>query len=209
MDLQYTNTNNNLVKVTVKDLEDAIDFQRTIYQAHEDTDVYVVDYEFSPTVKETIKVFSLNMLLNNRFNKEALEEHIIMLQHGKLSDDEFWETIEKLNWPSDLDYKRISKELSEGKYGNKGFALALSNKFQEMKNKLYDNIFDSLDKKGLSYDKTIGLGDDSLDDLCSNIIGHGKKMYEKSLNNPVYAGKQDTNESFAYSFQFEFEKEAQ
>ena len=202
MKLQYSTTNNpkETISLSVETLEDAKHLSKDL---HRDIELYVVDFPFTPKLTETLKLSSLTWLLNSRNNPNGLKQHILMLESGKLSDSDFWNVIKQIDWASDLDFKRISNEFDNGVYGSKGFALSVSYKFDEMKSKLMKAIDEQIIYKELDYYDVIGLGDDGFDDLCSNIIGMGQKVYEKALIDPEYAGSLNTNESFAYSFQFE------
>jgi len=203
LNIQYTNPNTNkIIKSTVNDIEESMALQKELQDEYSkfDFEIVVLDYPFTNELKETLPVRQLNWIVNNPYHPNALNDHILMLEAGTIEEDEFWSLIETFDWPSDLSYDRINSELLAGLYGPRGKTLAIDNKFRSVKKALYEAIEDQLDYKGLEYEKVIGLGDDSFDDLLSHIIGSGRKAYNKAFKNPVFAGKQPRNESFAYSF---------
>lgn len=202
MQLEYKNqTTDTTIKLSVDSFEEASYLQDELRRLSSSApDILVIDYPFREDLKETLTVRELNWIINNQYHPNALEDHILMLESGTLSDDEFWSIIELMDWNSDLDHERIARELKGGVYGARGRALAISKKFTKLKSALYEEIDKQIEYKGLDYNEIIDLGDDGFDDLLSQIIGSGRKMYNKAFKDPVFAGKQPTNESFAYSF---------
>jgi hypothetical protein len=160
----------------------------------------VLNYEFKPGLNADIKLTELFWLQSKEYNPKGYDMYILGLEAGPISDEQFWKTIAKMEWSSDYSYKRINKEMLELKYGTIGFEIAIGNIFKEKKQDLKNMIDYNLEKNNLEYGSVIGLGDDSLDDLCSNIIGLGETTYLKAMKKVKFAGKQDTNESFAYIF---------
>jgi len=160
----------------------------------------VLNYEFKPGLNADIKLTELFWLQSEEYNPKAYDMYVLGLEAGPINDEKFWETIKKMNWSSDYSHERINKEMLELKYGTIGFEIAIGNIFKEKKQDLKNMIDYNLEKNNLEYGSVIGLGDDSLDDLCSNIIGLGEKIYLKAMKKVKFAGKQDTNESFAYIF---------
>ena len=202
LNLEYRE-DNKVVKTTASDLEEALALQNKLRGRRgfgKEEVVSVIGYDFGDGVVSDIKVRELYYLTNNSFRTNGLEDYKEMIKDGKVGEEDFWNAIEIMNWPSDHDHERISQELKDGVYGSRGKATSLSLIFKEKSNRLYDALEDRLDALELDYDDVIGLGDDSLSDLIANIIGCGKKAYEKSLRDPVYAASLGNPESFAYSF---------
>lgn len=117
-----------------------------------------------------------------------------------MTENNFWKIIEKMNWKIDNNYKRISKELKEGKYGDNKTLIQLLNIFQEKINILNKKVKKMTNEEYIKY---INLGDDGLSDVIAHIIGSGKKSFDSVLENnknfKIYS--QNYKESFSYSFQ--------
>jgi len=107
-----------------------------------------------------------------------------------MTNQRFWDLIEKCNWKSDYNYERICQELKDLKFLNsKEEYKEFEKKFYETKNILYKKTFDFYNYGG----------DDSFDDMLSDTIGQGEKSYNNMINNPSYCNY-NGKESFAYSF---------
>jgi hypothetical protein len=199
--LQDKNKPDSLVEMEVVDFDTAVKIQDDINSDRfgKFKKIIISDYEFKRGVHADISVSDLKWLLNEH-NTSGMEQHILSLEAKYISDEDFWKIIKKMKWTTDFDFKRIGADLNNMVYGDLGYSIGICKIFSAKKTALKEAIDYNLDKEELDYSEVIGLGDDSLDDLCSNIIGLGKTKYEKALKNVKFAGKQDTNESFAYVF---------
>ena len=115
-----------------------------------------------------------------------------------IKKEKFWYIIEKMNWVSDTDYKRISEEIKSGLYGNEETMKSFLKRYFKYRYNLYEAV-DTLSSN--QYNKYIGLGDDGLSDLIAHIIGSGKEAYKKVKKNPkdFYDYVDEYRESFYYS----------
>lgn len=115
---------------------------------------------------------------------------------------QFWKIIEEFEWGTKTtDYKLLSTKLKSGNYNWRTIYEIFSEYKARLKNKIC--IWETENNKSL------GVGDDSFDDLTSHIIGLGKKEYDNVMANPelayIRAGKkygspEGFKESFAYIF---------
>jgi len=103
----------------------------------------------------------------------------------------FWEVVEKAKWTEHFDYIEGRNKIK--KFKDETYIAD----FIDLRNELEEKI-DSLGREW--YDENIGLGDDGLNDLIANIIGHGKETYEDVLQHPEKAKEFEAIESFLYVF---------
>ena len=208
MELQFLNEKTNLKEIKiVKDLKEAGQFSRELNKGRnyfESLKIVVIQNEFKIGLFSDIPLTDL-FWLHHESNIYGMQEFILALEAeaAGFTDKEFWAAIKKMKWDTDFSFKRIQKELTELNFGDISVTCAISRTFFTKKLKLKEAIATNIDNNNLDYYNVIGLGDDSLDDLCSNIIGLGEEIYNKAMEDVVFAGKQDTNESFAYAFNFE------
>lgn len=111
---------------------------------------------------------------------------------------DFWSFIESFDWCSDYNYIRCRDELYST-YSN-GDILYFKQCFAEVRKALWDKLI--LWEKNNK--KAFNLGDDSLGDLISHIIGLGKSEYIKTLVNPELAYKRALHCAFVESFSYMF-----
>jgi hypothetical protein len=99
------------------------------------------------------------------------------------------------------DYNSLNAQLRNSNYNLD----VLYKVFAYYKAKLKHSISEWEDQTG----KSLGLGDDSFDDLTSHIIGLGQSAYLEAINNPdvawlrarsKYGSPEGFKESFAYVF---------
>jgi len=129
---------------------------------------------------------------------------------AEVTEEFFWNVIEKLNYSSDLDYERVGVELSNNSVCSKSQALKIVDINNHLYNKLEASMDSYIEEEMLDYDDLIGLGDDGLNDLLSHIIGLGKTEYYECLNNiqklsSHALGKFDTVEGYTESFNYAFQ----
>lgn len=112
----------------------------------------------------------------------------------KYTEDQFWQTIEKMNWEADYNDERIWKELKKWKYGDKEYIKALF-KFIQWK-------VEELETKWGN--KITNVSDDSWSDLRYHIIWLWKDEYYRNLSDfkeiQARANRLNYEESFLYSF---------
>jgi len=202
--IQRFDSETKTITLYTETLEEAKVLKRDLNQGSFNSDkkitLMVRDYNFGENIVSDIMLEDLLWRTNTEYNKDGIKNFILMKQAKKLTDKDFWKIIEDMKWSTDFNYNRIQEEIKSGKFGDKGYMLAIDDKFQTLKKELKIAIDEQLKKQELSYSDVIDKGDDGLDDLCSSIIGFGKKIYTKSLKYPKFAGKQNGTESFSYSF---------
>jgi len=110
----------------------------------------------------------------------------------KKTEQELWEMVEKANWNSDHDYKRIQKEWKNLDADTKGELEAfVHNKISSL-NKQYEK--DWLGNPGIS------VSDDGWMDLRAEVVGRGKSFYESITVEKLQrmAIERDYQECFSY-----------
>ena len=113
----------------------------------------------------------------------------------KMSNTKFWKIVDKMNWGSDNNYKRISDSIVKLEYGTMdemvSFTLTLKQKNHDI-----EKLALSLSDK--DYGEFINQGDDGLSDVLHNIIGCGKKAYSEVMEDYTKFSNYGDVESFAY-----------
>lgn len=121
-----------------------------------------------------------------------------------MDNKEFWTIVESLNWNEDKNYNKHKKRL----------LLKYDEKILEELQKMTQDKISILSKKLNSFEKIsgniIGLGDDSFNDFCCEIVGRGEKFYNNiirevdefmvSENKEISALKMAHNYDFTESF---------
>jgi hypothetical protein len=94
----------------------------------------------------------------------------------------FWSIVESSGWGTKTqDHKKLQKELL--KKLTKREAEHVREIFEQLKSKLYDKVTNWEEET----ENSVGLGDDSFDDLLSHIVGLGKQEYEATMMDPQRA----------------------
>lgn len=180
-------------------IEDATPFENIISsirsaKAHTSTsyEFYTEDYMPLPVFKSPDTEY-WNVI--NKLDKIIAEP---------MSEDYFWELISRMDYGSDLNYKRIKNTFKD----------EITVRFKVIYNKLYSQLESRIDEmlqnNGINnYEDLIDLGDDSLGDLIAHIIGLGKDEYEKCMLDiqevSAHAkGESDTKEGYSESFDYIF-----
>ena len=115
-----------------------------------------------------------------------------------MEENDVWFLIEKMNWDEDNDEERCNKILLE--------ILKEKDWNIEDYSKLLDTIhtvlYEKLEAHNFSIDPDggYGLGDDSFSYLCSSILGKGKDVYNKVLNDNNIARKMAEDNDFEEGF---------
>lgn len=115
-----------------------------------------------------------------------------------MTEKTFWAIIDNMRWSEDHDYNRISKDIKNGVYGDKERMIELKSMYHTKEDNMM-NIAHSMTKE--EYAKYIDESDDGLWDVCSNVIGSGKKYYNSCIKNNSGFKKVRRIENFSYSFQ--------
>lgn len=120
----------------------------------------------------------------------------------RIEDYEFWKIVESLGWGTQTtDYNALNKKLRNSNYNSD----VLYQIFSYYRSRLKKKISEWEEQTG----RSLGLGDDSFDDLTSHIIGLGQKAYLEAMSNPEvayrraaskYGSPEGFKESFAYVF---------
>lgn len=139
------------------------------------------DYEFSEK--------SSDYTIEDGVSK--VEEEVLSFNSDILSEKQLWALIEKANWKSDNDYRRIQKE----------FKSLGEDKFEQISEFIYSKVNELHSKFKEEWLKSISVSDDGWSDLRAEIVGRGEKFYKNITVKKMIkmAENLDYNESFTYS----------
>ena len=115
-----------------------------------------------------------------------------------MNRDEFWAIVESVGWGTiDTDYKRGKQVLLKALP-----TLEECDAFGQHRLDVESALSDAIDYWCALRDTSLGLGDDSFDDLCAHIVGLGREEYERNLANPSLAQKRAESHAFEESFAY-------
>jgi hypothetical protein len=113
-------------------------------------------------------------------------------------DDEFWEIVSWMDWKSNPDIDEAKIRLVQRFEFNQTKLTEFKDWMVEKK----DTIYEALNAWCDENEKTLGIGDDGWEDLCSHIVGLGREEYEACLKNPGRAAERAWGGRFKESFSY-------
>jgi hypothetical protein len=147
----------------------------------------------------------INHQFPGTFNKEdvLLKEGLNLQKKQPVSDEEMWKLIDTIGWGTrTYDYNKVQHWLHDNYREEKidEFHTWVNDKVEELKEDL--EIYAEPNNVSDYYD--IG-GDDSFDDLASEIVGRGKEYYQKVQQNSDIAAELGKSGEYQENFQYCFQ----
>ena len=148
-------------------------------------------------------------LIRLAHEKPEMREHLLpMIKEARISPSNFWGFIDQMGWgKKTTDYKKLKQHLMAK------LTVEQASDFDTLFSKAKEQLGNAIEKWERKTGKSLGVGDDSFDDLRSHIIGLGRKEFQQVLKDPELAYNRaqasDFTESFSYAIpsKYDYEKE--
>jgi len=131
-----------------------------------------------------------------------------------MPEGEFWKMVAKIGWGTKTTNYEAIKAAILNKYHTKQEIEGIHDTFGKLKDRLYRRLDEWMELNAPDLDnRGWGTGDDGFDDLCSHIIGLGKKEYDAVMKDPKLAWdrarKGQYKESFSYAIPWDRDMDLQ